>query len=627
MAEDSAEESLQEQGREIYLAPASNPEAQGRLQDKVVNEFTEEDLDQCLGEEWQNLETRIKRSRIELIHNKKKKKDLEESLEEFKIDDEERKRPSQKEKSRVEGISRQQEQLEESRIVRANSMRRAGEEVNRLISRKERLDAFKEKLPAQFWGVTAKQKEDANISKGDIFLFYEGDTKYRHAAVVDSLDDDSDSSDEIWEAGPELSDEIWGTEGGEYPYFVFFSEIREIDLSSKVIAHYADHDIDWVMGFMRLNDQAQNAILDKYDGYEGFLNKAEKGITDLPDTEPSTDTTPSQPQKTSSAPDIEASEYSPLQNIDQLAGQLEQEGQIVLAGPPGTGKLPGARELAEQWLRQDDEIDIDPQSRILETKVSSDLSSTTFIDGTEEQTDAELLTGPLGHISDLAIAGPDDAKYVLLLEDFHRGDCRDIFGEAWSLLPKSRRGREHSIRLDRSRVEFWIPENMYIIGIVDTSEQPRRKLPSAVSRRFRPIVTSPLYDRLWEAYSEADIETDDGEESDIDPQDLVLALHTLNQILEERLESSGDVQLGHMYLSSSDREIRPYEDERALADVWRYDILPQFRSFMREIDDSESPEEEDLQHRIQEVVNPGDTDWSEVQGIVELLAERSSYDL
>jgi 5-methylcytosine-specific restriction protein B len=300
-----------------------------------------------------------------------------------------------------------------------------------------------------------------------------------------------------------------------------------------------------------------------------------------------------------------------------------------LAGPPGTGKLAGARRFAEQWLGQD-ETDIAPDSRIQEAKFSPDMSPAAVIDGTEWQDDTELLTGPLGHLCDLAIAGPDDAKYVLILEDFHRGDCRDIFGEAWPLLSRSRRGRKHSIQLSRSRVEFWIPDNVYLIGVMNTGEQSLEGLPTAVRRRFRPVATEPLYQRLFEAYSDIDDDvTDQPKALEQRSQESIRALYSLNQALVAAPDCGEGVRLGHMYLSASDATIQPYESVGLLADVWQYDIFPQFRSFVGDLESTNAFDDADLAADIRKISRAGSTADGDttVWDVVEALAAEAPDDL
>lgn len=203
-----------------------------------------------------------------------------------------------------------------------------------------------------------------------------------------------------------------------------------------------------------------------------------------------------------------------------------------------------------------------------------------------------------------------------------------MFGEVWPLISKSRRGRAYSIQLDGSYVDFWIPENVYIIGIMDTGEQSLQGLPTAIKRRFRPLVTTPLYQRLFKAYSSND------DEPSPDPlvaekgRQSIRALHTLNRLLNQQPDCGPNVRLGHMYLSGSEKVIQPYTDQDLLADVWKYDILPQWQSFISETAATDLSEDMDLEDGLAEV---GDFEepmsHEDICDLVKSLAELAPADL
>ena len=167
-----------------------------------------------------------------------------------------------------------------------------------------------------------------------------------------------------------------------------------------------------------------------------------------------------------------------LENIDTL---LKEKKQVIFQGPPGTGKTYVAQALVEFLAEREDWgqlVQFHP-SYSYEDFVQG--FRPTLING---QPGFELRDGPLMRVAKWAEGDPD-SNYFLVIDEINRGNLAKVFGELYFLLEY----RERSMNLmyqkgEETEDEFALPENLYIIGTMNTADRSIALVDLALRRRF-----------------------------------------------------------------------------------------------------------------------------------------------
>ena len=156
--------------------------------------------------------------------------------------------------------------------------------------------------------------------------------------------------------------------------------------------------------------------------------------------------------------------------------------------------------------------------------------------------------------------GRQTPRYVLVIDEINRGNIPKIFGELITLIEPSRRlgaEDETTVTLPYSGDDFGVPDNLYIIGTMNTADRSIQQMDTALRRRFTFLEMMPRPDH--DLISE-----------DVDGVNCRQMLRAMNERIALLLDR--EHQIGHTYLFG----VETIED---LADTFRDRIFPLLQEY------------------------------------------------
>ena len=249
------------------------------------------------------------------------------------------------------------------------------------------------------------------------------------------------------------------------------------------------------------------------------------------------------------------------EDYNHLKNQLLRKKNIVLQGAPGVGKTFCAKRLAYSIMGEKNE------KRIAFVQFHQNYSYEDFVEGYRPQEDGFLLQkGIFYNFCNQAKNNPNK-EYFFIIDEINRGNLSKIFGELLMLIEKGYRGEE--ITLAYSGDRFYVPENIYLIGMMNTADRSLAMIDYALRRRFSFFNLKPAFQsELFLAKCRKLQNEKYGR--------LVDEIMRLNKAIETDDSLGEGFEIGHSYLC--------FNNENEVTDEWlhsvvNYDIIPMLQEY------------------------------------------------
>lgn len=162
---------------------------------------------------------------------------------------------------------------------------------------------------------------------------------------------------------------------------------------------------------------------------------------------------------------------------------------LVLQGAPGVGKSFVARRLAYALMGFKDE------ARVANVQFHQSYGYEDFIQGYRptESGGFKLRDGLFHRVCESARKDPD-RPHVFIIDEINRGNLSKIFGELMLLIESDKRSDKWALQLayaDETALPFYVPDNLYLLGMMNTADRSLSLVDYALRRRFAFIGLEP----------------------------------------------------------------------------------------------------------------------------------------
>ena len=293
-----------------------------------------------------------------------------------------------------------------------------------------------------------------------------------------------------------------------------------------------------------------------YTDYVAKLNALYEGGADDDDVEPEEKEFPEY-----SVEKFLEEVYMDGDSYDTLVELIRVKKNVILQGAPGVGKTFAAKRLAYSMMGVKD------QERVMMVQFHQSYTYEDFIEGFRPSSTSNGFEIKKGSFYNFCKKAADDLEneYFFIIDEINRGNLSKIFGELFMLIENDKRG--NALQLLYSDEKFFVPANVYIIGMMNTADRSLAMLDYALRRRFAFFEMKPGFDS--DGFREYRMALGN---SKFDR--LIDCVEKLNTVIEADDSLGEGFCIGHSYFCN----LKTVTD-KALSNIVEYEMVPLLKEY------------------------------------------------
>ncbi|MDR2090922.1 MAG: EVE domain-containing protein [Clostridiales bacterium] len=219
---------------------------------------------------------------------------------------------------------------------------------------------------------------------------------------------------------------------------------------------------------------------------------------------------------------------------ETLKKLLLRKKNVILQGAPGVGKTFAAKRLAFAIMGEKD------PDRVKAIQFHQSYSYEDFITGYRPHGEGfRLVDGPFYNFCQAAEKNGGQ-PYFFIIDEINRGNLGKIFGELLMLIESDKRGEKNAVPLLYKNEQFFVPENVHIIGMMNTADRSLAMIDYALRRRFAFFDIEPAFQSDGFKARQAKIQNPKFDA-------LVSVVEDLNKDIGEDASLGNGFRIGHSY--------------------------------------------------------------------------------
>ena len=262
--------------------------------------------------------------------------------------------------------------------------------------------------------------------------------------------------------------------------------------------------------------------------------------------------------------------FLPPTHFNRLLTSIKSRKNLILQGPPGTGKTFIARRIAWCLIGHKDD------NPIAMVQFHQSYAYEDFVQGFRPTDDGgfTLKPGVFHRFCERARSNPD-TPHVFIIDEINRGNLSRIFGELLMLIEHDKRSEDYAVALTYSDTRFHVPENVHILGMMNTADRSLALVDYALRRRFAFETLEPAYETDYGRKAFEEYLTPKCADPTL-PHRICDRMGALNKIIRDDRELGRGFEVGHSYFVPDDGD-EPTEDwYRHIVDT---QIVPLLREY------------------------------------------------